>query len=235
MLQLPPQGLSHLKTGVIFDTKEGEQDFLYFSPMKKFSILLVFLFVSSVAISQEIPSSSKKPVFERPISSGNPLIIPSAPKEDFKLKDDPRKPKPIEMVTKQDLLTAGDFLQKKWSEDAQAHSDYGKGQDLGSFVTKGPVVELYCRDAQHVDGDRVRVYLNGKIIQTDIYLQANYTPVLIRLENGFNTIEIEALNQGSSGPNTAAFSVFDESGKMVTSSEWNLLTGARATMIVVKN
>lgn len=203
--------------------------------MKNYYIFFLFLLVSALVNSQEIPSSSKKPVFERPISSGNPLIIPSAPREDFKLKDDPRKPKPIEMVTKKDLLTAGDFLQKKWTEDAQANSDYGKGQDLGSFVTNGPVVELYARDAQHVDGDRVRVYLNGKIIQTDIYLQGNYTPVLVKLENGFNTIEIEALNQGSSGPNTAAFSVFDDSGKLVTSSEWNLLTGARATMIVVKN
>lgn len=203
--------------------------------MKNVLLLFSALFFSVLGYSQELPSSSKKPVFERPISSGSPLMIPSTPKEDFKFKDDPRKPKPIEMVTKKDLLTAGDFLQKKWTEDAKASSDFGKGQDLGSFVTNGPVVELYARDAQHVDGDRVRVYLNGKIVQTDIYLQGNYTPVLIALENGFNTIEIEALNQGSSGPNTAAFSVFDDSGKLVTSSEWNLLTGARATMIVVKN
>lgn len=203
--------------------------------MKNALLLFSALFFSVLGYSQEIPSSSKKPVFERPISSGSPMMIPSTPKEDFKFKDDPRKPKPIQMVTKKDLLTAGDFLQKKWTEDAKANSDYGKGQDLGSYVTNGPVVELYARDAQHVDGDRVRVYLNGKIIQSDIYLQANYTPILIKLENGFNTIEIEALNQGSSGPNTAAFSVFDDSGKPVTSSEWNLLTGARATMIIVKN
>src|SRR5690606_15221747 len=123
--------------------------------MKKFLIFFFSLFISGLVYSQEFPSSSKKPVFEKPVSSGNPLLIPSAPREDFKLKDDPRKPKPIEMVTKKDLLTAGDFLQKKWTEDAQANSDYGKGQDLGSFVTNGPVVELYARDAQYVDGDRV--------------------------------------------------------------------------------
>lgn len=203
--------------------------------MKNIFLVVTFLLFTFLGFSQEIPSSSKKPVFERPVPAGNPLLIPEAPKEDFKLKDDPRKPKPIQMVTKKDLLTAGDFLQKKWTEDAKANSDYGKGQDLGSFVTNGPVVELYCRDAQHVDGDRVRIFLNGKIVQTDVYLQGNYVPVLIKLEKGFNTIEIEALNQGSSGPNTAAFSVFDDSGKLVTSSEWNLLTGARATMIVVKN
>src|SRR5690606_16859736 len=123
--------------------------------MKKISLFFIFLVISAVGFSQEIPSSSNKPVFERPVSSGNPLNMPAAPREDFKLKDDPRKPKPIEMVTKKDLLTAGDFLQKKWTEDAKVHSDYGKGQDLGSFVTNGPVVELYARDAQYVDGDRV--------------------------------------------------------------------------------
>ncbi len=204
--------------------------------MKNSVLIITVMLFTCLGYSQvEIPSTTKKPVFERPTSSGMPLIIPEAPKEDFKFKDDPRKPKPIEMVTKKDLLTAGDFLQKKWSEDAQVKAEYGKGQDLGSFVTSGPVVELYCRDAQYVDGDRVRVYLNGRIVASDIYLQATYTPVLIQLANGFNTIEIEALNQGSSGPNTAAFSVFDDSGKLLTSSEWNLLTGARATMIVVKN
>lgn len=215
--------------------KSHKRDFPYFSIMKNAFLLFTAIFFSVLGFSQEFPTSSKKPVFERPVSSGSPLLIPSAPREDFKLKDDPRKPKPIQMVTKKELLTAGDFLQKKWTEDAKALSDYGKGQDLGSYVTNGPVVELYARDAQYVDGDRVRVYLNGKIVQSDIYLQANYVPVLIKLANGFNTIEIEALNQGTSGPNTAAFSVFDESGKLITSSEWNLLTGARATMIVVKN
>ena len=205
--------------------------------MKKALLLTLTIFISFIGSSQEIPSSTKKPVFERPSTSGSPLprvMFPEAPREDFKLKDDPRKPKPLEMITKNELLTAGDFIEKKWTEDEQAGGGL-RGQDLGSYVTKGKLVELYSRDAQYVDGDRVRVYLNGKIVQTDIYLQANFTPVLIALENGFNTIEIEALNQGSSGPNTAAFKVFDEAGKLVTSSEWNLLTGGRATMIIVKN
>ena len=203
--------------------------------MKNALFLSAAIFIVSFGFSQEIPSSTKKPVFERPSSSPLPRVMfPEAPREDFKLKDDPRKPKPLEMVTKKELLTAGDFIEKKWTEDEKASGGL-QGQDLGSFVTKGKLVELYCRDAQYVDGDRVRVYVNGKIVQNDIYLQANFTPVLIALDNGFNTIEIEALNQGSSGPNTAAFKVFDESGKQVTSSEWNLLTGGRATMIVVKN
>jgi hypothetical protein len=43
-----------------------------------------------------------------------------------------------------------------------------------------------------------------------------------------------ALNQGTSGPNTAAFSVFDDSGRLITSNEWNLTTGIKASIVVIK-
>lgn len=208
--------------------------------MKNYLLGLIFLLFTAAGFAQkEIPATSKKPVFERPSETGSSLpsiMLPATSKrEDFKLKDDPREPKPFEMVTKSDLLTAGDFIEKKWAEDKKAEKSFGEGQNLGNYITKGKFVEIYCRDSQYVDGDRVRVYVNGKMVQSDISLHAGFTPVLIALEDGFNTIEIEALNQGSSGPNTAAFAVFDESGKLVTSNEWNLLTGARASLIVVKN
>jgi hypothetical protein len=47
-------------------------------------------------------------------------------------------------------------------------------------------------------------------------------------------LKSEALNQGTSGPNTAAFSVYDDSGNLITSNEWNLTTGIKATIVVVK-
>lgn len=208
--------------------------------MKNLFLLAGGLFFSLTCFAQvEIPATSKKPVFERPASTGSALpsiMFPETDtREDFKLKDDPRKPKPLEMITKKELLTAGDFIEKKWAEDKKEKSEYADGQNLGNFITKGKFVEIYARDSQYVDGDRVRVYLNGKIVQSNILLHAGFTPVLIPLESGFNTIEIEALNQGSSGPNTAAFAIFDESGKLITSNEWNLLTGAKASLIVVKN
>lgn len=206
--------------------------------MKNTLLLSALIFVGFQGFSQEIPSSTKKPVFERSVPAGSSLpsiLLREEPKEDYKLKDDPTKPKPLEMMTKKELLSAGDFIERQWAEDNKAKSEYGEGQNLGSFITKGTFVELYARDHQYVDGDRIRVYVNGKIVLNDLTLGANFSPVMVVLKNGFNTIEIEALNQGSSGPNTAAFKVFDEKGELVTSNEWNLLTGARASMIVVKN
>jgi hypothetical protein len=72
------------------------------------------------------------------------------------------------------------------------------------------------------------------VIHHSISLGAAYTPILVKLQKGLNTIEFEALNQGSSGPNTAELRVYDDRGIEVTSKEWNLLTGAKANMIVVK-
>lgn len=199
------------------------------------TVLLSALFIS-VSYSQEIPAVSKKPIFEGPkTSSGLPsVLLREDPKPDFILKDDPTKPKPFEMKTKNDLLTQADLIKQQWAEDTKPEEGFGGDQYLGDFKTGGKFVEIYCRDDQYVDGDRIRVFVNGEMIHSSVSLSAGWTPVLVNLKPGFNTIEFLALNQGSSGPNTAAFAVFDEKGISLNSSRWNLLTGAKASMIVVK-
>ncbi len=167
-----------------------------------------------------IPSTtSSNPFFKSKVRTSN---LPSEEKETFSMK------------TGNDLLTAGDYIQKKWTEDKKISEEYRKDQKLGEFKTGGVYVELLCRDYQYVDGDRVRIYVNGKMVESSIELQANYTPILVNLEMGINTIEIEALNQGSSGPNTAAFKVYGDKGELITSNEWNLLTGAKASVVFFK-
>ena len=47
-------------------------------------------------------------------------------------------------------------------------------------------------------------------------------------------IDFEALNQGTSGPNTAEFRVYDDKGTLVSASQWNLGTGFKATILLVK-
>ena len=212
--------------------------------MKKYLLILLIGVGTSVGFAQDAPMKSipveKSGNSSLPIpnqkstipstNSSNPFFkskvrtssLPSEEKETFSMR------------TGNDLLTAGDFIEKKWTEDKKISEEYRKDQYLGDFKTKGSYVELLCRDYQYVDGDKVRVYVNGKMIASVVLLQANYTPILVHLENGFNTIEIEALNQGSSGPNTAAFKVYGDQGELITSNEWNLLTGAKASVIFVK-
>jgi hypothetical protein len=91
------------------------------------------------------------------------------------------------------------------------------------------------RDAAYVDGDKIRVYLNDKVIEYQVILDSNFQGFEIVLEKGFNKIDFEALNQGSSGPNTAEFQIYDDNGGLISASQWNLGTGFKATIVVTKN
>ena len=91
-----------------------------------------------------------------------------------------------------------------------------------------------CRDHQFEDGDLIRVWLDDKIIVEQIYLRNSFQGFDIDLKEGFNKLEIEALNQGSSGPNTAEFKVMDKEGNVISKNVWNLAAGIKATMVVIK-
>ncbi|MEG9326708.1 hypothetical protein V6B16_02070 [Salinimicrobium catena] len=119
-------------------------------------------------------------------------------------------------------------------KDKEIKEEYRRDQYLGDLVTGGSIVELYCRDHEYVDGDKVRIWVNGEIIHNSVSLGAGFYPILVRLNMGFNNIEFEALNQGTSGPNTAELRVYDEKGAEVARKEWNLMTGGKANMVVVK-
>ncbi|CAI8296231.1 MAG: Uncharacterised protein [Polaribacter sp. SA4-10] len=108
-------------------------------------------------------------------------------------------------------------------------------QDLGSIRTNANSINIICRDYQHPDGDRVTILINGIPIIVNIVLQQRYQKFNIPLEKGINKITILALNQGTSGPNTAGFKVFNDTGMLLSSNEWNLATGAKATMIIAKD
>ena len=106
--------------------------------------------------------------------------------------------------------------------------------ELGKLETNSKTIRIICRDHSYVDGDRVKLYVNEEVIRRSITLQGGYYSIDIDLKEGFNRIDIEALNQGSSGPNTAEFKVLDENGMLLADKEWNILTGYIATLVVMK-
>lgn len=108
-------------------------------------------------------------------------------------------------------------------------------QDLGSVRTNSSSVNIICRDFQYPDGDRVTIFVNDIPVVHNITLRSSYQKFNIPLEVGINKISFKALNQGSSGPNTAAFKVYNDAGMLLSSNEWNLATGAKATLVVAKD
>ena len=108
-------------------------------------------------------------------------------------------------------------------------------QDLGSFRTNSKSVNIICRDFQYPDCDRVTILVNNIPIIVNIELKQSYQKFNIPLEIGINKIAFKALNQGTSGTNTAAFKVFNDAGMLLSSNEWNLATGAKATIVIAKD
>jgi hypothetical protein len=84
------------------------------------------------------------------------------------------------------------------------------------------------------DGDRVNVLVNGEIVAENVLLRPGFTVLDVPMKVGFNKIEFVALNQGQSGPNTAQLRISDDKGIVMSNNVWNLLTGVKASVIIVK-
>ena len=76
--------------------------------------------------------------------------------------------------------------------------------------------------------------VNDKEVVPRVLLMERFRSISIDLVMGFNKIDFVALNQGTSGPNTAEVRVFDDEGKLVGANRWNLATCVKATYIIVK-
>ena len=116
----------------------------------------------------------------------------------------------------------------------KAIADASGHQFLGSRETMGNTVVVRFRDHGQVDGDRVRIYRNGLIVDGNLLLKGGYQEKNVPLATGTNRISFEALNTGDLGENTASFSVFDNNGKELYSEEWSISSGYKATLIVIR-
>lgn len=118
--------------------------------------------------------------------------------------------------------------------DGQILEKFKSDSFLGEFKTGTKIISIACRDHEAPDGDVVRIWLNDKVVVNAILLDVDFKEVFLDLNEGINKIEIEALNQGESGPNTAQFSIFDEKKGLITTNKWNLTTGVKAKLIILK-
>jgi len=126
------------------------------------------------------------------------------------------------------------LVSKYWNGKNTSIKKFQTSLELGRIETDSKSIRIICRDHSYVDGDRVKLYVNEEVIRRSITLSGGYYTVHIDLKEGFNRIDIEALNQGSSGPNTAEFKVLGENGEVLADKEWNILTGYIATLVVMK-
>lgn len=156
----------------------------------------------------------------------------------FNIKDSLTARK-IKMLPDRELVQAGYGMKIDPKvgdkEKGKGSSDFYGDMYLGDIKHNGKFVGIVCRDHEFVDGDRIKIYANDVLVEPNFLLTAGFKGLNLDLEKGFNRLDFVALNQGSSGPNTAQVDVYDEEGKLLYSNRWNLSTGSKATLIIVKD
>jgi hypothetical protein len=203
------------------------------------------LLVGPLSAQTDIPDSRKLRIEAKPekglspnASSGLSLRMPSVLGEtpNLNMRDSLYK-NPVQMMPDKQLKQAGHDLviKPKMSEGLQGNSGKHFGDMyLGDIKTSAKFVGIVCRDHEFVDGDRVRIYANGEVVEYNVLLTGAFKGINLELDKGFNRLDFEALNQGSTGPNTAQVDVYDEKGQLLYSNKWLLSTGSKASLIIVK-
>ena len=203
--------------------------------MKK-TIIFIFFLLSTISYSQ-IENQNRKidiaPPKTKTVLPNVTLLNPNA----FTIKKEERKDLPKGMMNnnKEYFLNPGDAYVKKLNKEKEKNpNNYLGDAYLGDVATVSDAANIVCRDFEYVDGDRVRIMVNDEIVVQNLTLDSSFRGINLKLGEGFNKIDFIALNQGDSGPNTAELRIYDDNKKLISSNQWNLATGAKATLIIVK-
>ena len=83
----------------------------------------------------------------------------------------------IKMLPDRTLVQAGAYLKidpKIREKESKKAKNYFGNVNLGAVKTVSKFVGVVCRDHEYVDGDRVRIYLNGDIVAQNLFLTAGF-------------------------------------------------------------
>lgn len=152
----------------------------------------------------------------------------------------------INMTPKNDFINPGDVYMDKMEKDLdKTLVKQGLKEDsrflvkidvnFGEIRTKSEYFVIKFRDFGQIDGDLARASLNGVVTEQKLVMKENYQEFKIFFKEGINTFEIEALNKGLLGGNTAEFQIYDAEGKFIKSDFWeNWDAGVKGKFIIVK-
>lgn len=152
----------------------------------------------------------------------------------------------INMTPKNDFANPGDVYMDKMEKDlGKTLVKEGLKEDsrllvkidvnFGEIRTKSEYFLIKYRDFGQIDGDLAKATMNSDVVQERLLMKANYQEFKIFLIQGINTFEIEALNRGALGGNTAEFQIYDDKGQLVKSDYWeNWDSGVKGKFVIIK-
>jgi len=208
-------------------------------------LLLSFLIVG-YTYSQESSNNSSELNFLSPNTESensllnlkkkdNPFLkkLENKNKKDFFPDANVKEKRPERFINSNDLYLSR--LNRRETESNKNINKFKVDQFLGEIRNDGEYVNIILRDHEYPDGDLIKVQVNENVVMPAILLTEKAKGFKLDLKSGFNVVDFVALNQGSSGPNTAEIIVYDDQGKLVGTNRWNLATGVKATYIIYKN
>ena len=218
--------------------------------MIQYNKYIVFLLLSFLIVgytySQESSNNSSELNFLSPNTESensllnlkkkdNPFLkkLENKNKKDFFPDANVKEKRPERFINSNDLYLSR--LNRRETESNKNINKFKVDQFLGEIRNDGEYVNIILRDHEYPDGDLIKVQVNDNIVMPAILLTEKAKGFKLDLETGFNVVDFVALNQGSSGPNTAEIIVYDDQGKLVGTNRWNLATGVKATYIIYKN
>ncbi len=166
------------------------------------------------------------------------LVVVNAPQnnkstDNFSLTNDPssiNKPVtiPVKKVKKSQPVRQQDYS----ARINNLRQRYRRAQMLGSIKVASGFLSISAWDHSTIDGDRVQITLNEKVVISDLTLEKAPKNIALRLVPGKNIVTVTALNEGRYSPNTAKFRV-NSQGQVVMERTWNLKTGGKGILELI--
>ena len=220
---------------------------IIYEKMQQYKLLFIFLFlfVNSIAQETAIKSLKIKSLDTNNINKESfnlnrikPIGLTNKEQKsffdynlDFDIND---RKQEIDITNKTDLVIPTWKIRQVFSEGDVNKSKFSKDFYLGDLEPNSEYIIIKCRDHEYVDGDRIRLMINGAVIHPNISLSSMFYVVDVDLDDGYNNIDFIALNEGESSPNTAQLIVLDEFGKQLSNKKWLISTGYKAKLVVFK-
>jgi hypothetical protein len=178
-----------------------------------------------------------------------PLKKPAIPKTEQVIKYEPEFFKPKSAINFVSTVPKVGEIEKKTYEvksaqelfetqNQERESSVGFSYDndtfLGEYIVYTSSVNLKYRDYGAVDGDNIRIILNGQVVKDYETLKGDFESFVLDLTEGANIIQIQALNTGIYFPNTGNFVFYDANFKLVANQNWGLTAGYKAIVRIVR-
>lgn len=215
-------------------------------------LILVFTATVSAQIDSRKKSGSIIPAIEAPKdSTDSKKILPKKPEQNnqFSGVKSPKvvgklelPKKEFSMFPQEEFGNPGELYTKKLDKIEKTLLPEGHGLNAGlkkdafwgDYKTTSKSLRVMYRDYSAIDGDLLRVYVNGNVLEPRAYLTQGFSGFKLDLNEGANEIVFQAINTGASGPNTAEYRIVDENGKRISSKVWALAAGIKVTVVIIK-